>query len=395
MSEYIARQIEERQKSWHQAKALLDGAASEKRDLSAEESESYKRMSADLDTRAEVIKTLRADEARANEIAEAAAVAPEIRAEAPAPTVADAERLRSLARGEVRSLDFEARDVAKTSTGAPVPTSFYGQVMEKLRYVGPMLDTSTIWNTAGGESLQVPIQNARPSGTINAEAATFGESDPTFSAFITLGAFKYSFLTQLSSELITDSGVDILGYLAGVTGNSLGFAVNTALTTGTGTVQPKGIVDAAAAGITGATGVSGAFTYANLVDLAYSLDRAARMVPTFGVMAGTNAIADMRLLQDGAGSYIFQPSLSESTPDRVLGFNLVENPAMAAPATAAKSVIAGDLASYIVRQVGGIRLDRSDDYAFASDQVTFRAQIRIDGNLPQPSNVKYFIGGAS
>ena len=27
MSEYIQRQIEERQKAWHQAKAILDGAA--------------------------------------------------------------------------------------------------------------------------------------------------------------------------------------------------------------------------------------------------------------------------------------------------------------------------------------------------------------------------------
>jgi len=395
VSEYIARQIEERQKSWHQAKALLDNAASEKRDLSAEENESYKRMSADLDTRAEVIKTLKADEERSREIAEAAVVAPEIRAEAPAPEVTDVDRLRSLARGEIRSLDFEARAVSKTSTGAPVPTSFYGQVMEKLRFVGPMLDVTSTWNTTSGEPLQVPVQNARPVGTVSAEAAAIVASDPTFSSFITLGAFKYSFLTQLSSELITDSGVDILGYLSGVTANSLGYAVNSALTVGTGTTQPLGIVTASAAGITGATAVAGAFTYANLVDLVYGLDRAARMVPTFGVMAGADAIADMRQLQDGAGGFVFQPSLSESTPDRVLGFNLVENPAMVAPVALGKSVIAGDFASYIVRQVGGIRLDRSDDFAFNTDQVTFRAQIRIDGNLPQPSHVKHFAGGAA
>ena len=68
---------------------------------------------------------------------------------------------------------------------------------------------------------------------------------------------------------------------------------------------------------------------------------------------------------------------------------------MASPATGAKSVIFGDLGSYFVRTVGGIKLDRSDDYAFANDQVVFRASIRLDGALPQASHVQYFKGAAS
>lgn len=399
MSEYIQRQIEERQKAWHQAKALLDHAASEKRDLTAEENESYNRISRDLDTRAEVIRSLKADEERAKEIEVAAAAAPEVRDDA-RPAVTDEDRLRALLRGEVRSVDFgpsERRDVAKSSTGAPVPTSFYNQVIEKFRYTGPMLDPGlvSVWNTTSGESLQVPVQNARPTGTITTEAANFGESDPTFSAFITLTSYKYSFLTQLSSELVADSGVDILGYLAGVTGNAIGYDVNTALTTGTGSSEPKGIVAAAGSGVTGSTAVSGVFTYDNLTDLVYSLDRAARMVPTFGIMTSATGIALMRKLKDDAGNYVFSPSLAEATPDRILGYNLIENPAIASTGTGVKSVIAGDFSQYIVRQVGGIRLDRSDEYAFNTDQVTFRAQLRVDGNLPQSSSVKYFIGGAS
>jgi HK97 family phage major capsid protein len=51
--------------------------------------------------------------------------------------------------------------------------------------------------------------------------------------------------------------------------------------------------------------------------------------------------------------------------------------------------------SYYVRTVGGIRLDRSDDFAFNADLVTFRASMRVDGNLPQTSHIKTFIGAAS
>jgi HK97 family phage major capsid protein len=79
----------------------------------------------------------------------------------------------------------------------------------------------------------------------------------------------------------------------------------------------------------------------------------------------------------------------------VLGFPLIENPAMADPATSAKSLIAGHLPSYMVRQVGGIRLERSDDYAFANDLISFKAVFRVDGGLPQQSHIKYFIGNAS
>jgi HK97 family phage major capsid protein len=68
---------------------------------------------------------------------------------------------------------------------------------------------------------------------------------------------------------------------------------------------------------------------------------------------------------------------------------------MADAGTASKSVIFGHLPSYYVRQVGGIQLDRSDDYAFGNGLTTFRATFRVDGNLPQTTHVKYFVGGAS
>jgi len=396
VADYIKSLIEERAKAYEAAKAILDGAAAEGRSLDAAERESVDKAFADMDARKATIDDMRSLEMREREIAEATAAHAEARAvSAPVVEQTDAEQLRALARGEVRSLMFEKRDVTKAATGAPVPTSFYDRVIELARYTGPMLEVATIINTAGGESLQIPRTNAYSTGTVTSEASTIGESDPTFQAFLTLGAFKYSFLTQVSREMIEDAGVDILGYLGTNVGQALGYAVNAALTTGTGTVQPNGIVASAGSGVTGGTGVSGAFTYSNVVDLIYSADAAARRLPGFGVMGNGSAIAALRKLQDGAGQFVFQPSLAEGTPDRVLGFPLIENPAMAAPATSAKSLIAGHMPSYIVRQVGGIRLDRSDDFAFSSDLVTFRATFRVDGGLPQASHVKYFAGGAS
>lgn len=390
MKEYIDRQVEIRNRAWNEAKSILDKAAAEKRDLTAEESQTYERISKELDERANTIAKLREDEARELRLdAATREIADQARPVAQAPVADDAAILRSLVSGEKRGHSFERRDVLKTSTGSPVPTSFYDQVIMKARLVAPVLQTSTVLNTAGGENLQIPSLSTYSVGTINAEGAAMGESDPAFNAFVTLGAYKYSFLTQVSEELLTDSGVDFLGFLADQVGNALGFAVGSALTVGTGTVEPRGIVTASAVG--GTAGTATAFTADNLIDLLYSLDGAARNLPGVGWMMNGKSIGAVRKLKDTAGNYVFQPSLAMDSPDMLLGKPIYENPSMVDVATGTKSVIVGHLPSYFVRTVGGLRLDRSDDYAFNAGLITFRAQFRVDGNLPQTSHIKHLL----
>jgi HK97 family phage major capsid protein len=195
--------------------------------------------------------------------------------------------------------------------------------------------------------------------------------------------------------LIEDSGVDILSFLATQTGNELGFRVNAALTTGSGSNEPNGIVTASAAGVTGGTAVSGAFTADNLISLVYSVNTAGRRLAGSGFQMNSKSIAAMRSLKDTAGNYVFSPALNADAQDLLLGYPVYENPAMADTALSAKSVIFGHLPSYYVRQVGGIKLDRSDDFAFSSGLVTFRATMRLDADLVQVSHVKHFVGNAA
>ena len=397
----LKAQYEARAKDLEAAKAIVDLCATEDRAMTVDERVTFDRTTEEFSRRSamiEEIKRMAAHEAevRASQEGHEDQIRPVGQIAAPSNDVAT---IRSLARGEIRSADFgmERRDVLTSSTGAPVPTSFYDQVIMLARAIGPMLRVSTILNTAGGENLQIPRLSTYSVGTVSAQAATIGESDPVFGSFVTLSAYKYSFLTQISAELLSDSGVNILDLLAMNCANALGVAVNTALTTGTAGNEPNGVVTASGSALIGGTGLAttGAFTYENLVSLYYSLDPAARALPGVGFMAKGSSIAAMRTLKDGAGNFVFQPAMSESTPDRVLGVPLIENPAMAAIAASAKSVICGHFPSYYVRTVGGIRLDRSDDFAFSSDLITFRCTFRVDGDLPQTSHVKHFVGAAT
>ena len=390
MKEYIDRQVEIRNRAWNEAKSILDKAAAEKRDLSAEEEQTYGRISKELEDRAATIAKLRDDESRELRMdAATREIADQVRPMSAAPVADDIAHIRSLVMNEKRSHNFERRDILKSSTGSPVPTSFYDQVIMKARLIAPVLQTSTVLNTAGGENLQIPSLSTYSVGTVTGEGSAIGESDPVFNSFITLGAYKYSFLVQLSNELLEDSGVDILGFMADQVGNALGYAVGSALTVGTGTDMPKGIVAASSVG--GTAGTATAFTADNLIDLLYSLDGAARNLPGVGWMMNGKSVGAVRKLKDTAGNYVFQPSLAMDSPDMLLGKPIYENPSMVDVATGTKSVLVGHLPSYYVRTVGGLRLDRSDDFAFSSNLVTFRATFRVDGNLPQTSHIKHLL----
>jgi HK97 family phage major capsid protein len=124
--------------------------------------------------------------------------------------------------------------------------------------------------------------------------------------------------------------------------------------------------------------------------LVYAVDTVGRRLPGTGFQMAASQIANVRKLKDNAGQFLFTPALSADANDLLLGYPIFENPAMAAAGSAAKCVIFGNLPSYYVRSVGGIKLDRSDDFAFSNDLITFRATARYDGDLIQTSHVKFF-----
>jgi HK97 family phage major capsid protein len=392
---YIDNLVEERQKAWHQAKELLDVAAAEKRELTAEEEQSFARINTDLDRRGALIEDIRKSFEREEQVSEAVrGLENVVRSSQSAVVNTDEAMLRALASGDIRSAMFEQRAISAASTGAPVPTSFYNQVISQARLVGPMLQTSTVLNTTSGENLQIPRISTYSTATVTTATNAIATSDPAFSAFVTLGAFKYSFITQVALELLTDSGVDFAAFIAQEAGNAIGFAVNTALTTGTGTLEPLGVVTQATVG--GTTAGSAVIATDDLISLYYSLDGAARLLPGVGWMMNGKTIGAVRRLKAStAGTYLWTPGLSDVSPDTILGKPVYENPAMVDVAAGSKSVIVGHLPSYYVRQAGGIQLDRSDDFAFNAGLATFRAQIRVDGNLPQTGHIKHLLSKSS
>ena len=386
MSEFITRQTEVRNNLIMQVREVIDFAEAEGRGLDSEELRKIEAIEADIAKADEAIAVANRSEERKVEASVAA------RGFIPAVSERSAsDILREVAQTR-SSHTFEKR-AALVPTTNTVPKSFYDEVLDVARLAGPLLETSEVINTTTGEDLTIPTLTAYSTAALTSAGSAITASEPTYSSIV-LGAKRYAFIAQAANELVTDAGFNLASHLANQAGNAIGYAINDALTNGTGTTVPTGIKTAAGSGITGGTGVAGAFTADNLIDLAYSVDGAVRRLPGAGFMANGQTIGVMRKLKDTAGNYLYQVGIGY--PDTFAGFRVVENPHLPALGTGVVgAALFGDLQSYKVRLAGGLQVASSTDYAFNQDLTTWRFQVRIDGNLTHSSHIKYFKGGAS
>lgn len=407
MSELIKRLRERRNQVWEQAKEIADRAAEENRAFTGEEEAQWQTLNAELDALDQRIKATLDGETRAKEAEDAFNNLQGRTPDRPEDQRSSTEsELRAFLLGEgARSLeikpqgrvDFRALSKSPaTAGGNTVPISFYDRLVAHLIEVSAVMQAgATILNTGSGEQLQVPKTTAHSTATITPEAATIPTSDPAFGQ-ITLGAFKYGVLIDVSRELVSDTGVDLEGYLAMQAGRALGNAFGEHAITGDGVSKPRGLVTDATVGKAGASTVGGQFNADDLIDLFFSVIAPYRASASARWIMSDSSIAAARKLKLTDGQYIWQPGLLVDAPDTMLGRPVLTDPYVADVALGAKSVVFGDLSQYFIRLAGGVRFERSDDFRFGTDMVTFRALLRADSALVDLTGaVKIFQGAAT
>lgn len=405
MNALIKRLHDSRLQAETEARSIITQANDEKRELTSEEETTLARIDEENRSRVDRMNELLEAEERAKAVEDKLSVY----GRKDAPVVTELERdVRAFLKGERRMVDFplprrdEARDITTGTGGTPyggytVATGFFPRLMEHMIEVsGIMQSGATIMPTANGEPMNIAKTTSHSTAAIVAEDAQISESQPVFGQ-VSLPVYKYGVLIQVSRELIDDTSVDLLGYLARQAGRAVGNAFGAHAITGDGSSKPYGIVPQSTLGVTGATSVSGVFNAANLIDLYYSVISPYRNSPSCGWLMRDASVATLRKITDPAtGQYLWVPGLTAGASDTLLGKPLRTDPNVAATATSAKSVVFGDMSMYYVRVASGVRFERSDDFAFDYDLVTFRCLARMGGVLTDTTGaVKHFIGGAS
>lgn len=422
----LTKLIEERARLWNQAKAILDLAESEKRNLGAEERETYDRLCAEIDTFGEQIATLER-KATAERIEGELRARPERRT-APSSIANRPQRSRpidalrtwlAMPAGQRPSaeaiqnardcgLDLSARSIhvrfhppgesrSMTTGGAGAGGEYDvfgmpGELDRALLFYGNALGLVRKLPTSNGVPLPLPTVNdtANAGAIVAEEAAIAVTPDPTTGS-VTLGAFMYtSKAVKVSLQLVQDSIVPLETLIPDLLGERIGRIINTHIIAGVGTTEPNGIFPRATASgvVVSGTLASPTLSGDHFIDTLHSVDKAYRDAPGAGWIMHDTIVARARKLKDTAGQYIWQPSLQAANPDLLCGYPVYTN--NAAPTWAANARIAafGDYKRYTWREVAGINLFRLDELFIMNGQIAFAGLYRADGNLLNTAAVK-------
>lgn len=287
-----------------------------------------------------------------------------------------------------------------TEGGYTVPSEIASMVIDKLKAFGGMREIATVLSTSTGVAMNWPTSDGTSDvGAIVGQNAAVNAADITFGT-IGLNPFYYtSNKIALPLELIQDSAIDVVGYVVQRLSTRIARIQNTHFTVGGGTTVPDGVMVKAGIGKTGTTGQTLTVTYADLVDLKHSVNRAYRRNARY--MMNDLSVAAVSKLVDTTGRPIWTPgdaeSIANGKPDTLCGYPVAINDDVAVMAANALSIGFGDFSAYNIRDVAGTTvLRRFDDSNFAlSNNVGFCAWTRSGGNLLDTAAVKTYKNSAT
>ena len=283
-----------------------------------------------------------------------------------------------------------------TEGGYTVPTEVAKMVIDALKAYGGMRDVAEIITTEGGNPWNFPTSDGTAeTGEIVAENAAASAGDMTFGT-VALNPFMYSSKKiALPWQLISDSAVDVVGFVVNRLATRLGRITNTHYTTGDGSSKPFGLMARTSAGKTGTTGQTLTVIYDDLVDLKHSVNRAYRKNGKW--MMNDLSVAVVSKIKETTGRPIWEAGITAGAPDMLLGHPVVTNDDVAVMAANAKSIAFGDLSMYKIRDIANsVIMRRFDDSAFAlNGQVGFCGWMRTGGNLVDTSAAKHYANSAT
>ncbi|AFU62200.1 major capsid protein [Streptomyces phage TG1] len=289
--------------------------------------------------------------------------------------VSDADRLRSLGVNQGAEFAPEQRDGTKAGNPNVLSRSLYAQLIaQAVERSAVMRGGASTFTTTDANPLDFTVITGRSTAAIVGETQQIPESYPATTQR-SMGGFKYGFASVVSHEFATDQVLDLVGFLVADAGPAIGDAMGRHFLTGTGTSQPRGLLTDSAASTAGyAESATDDVVADALIDLFYDLPSAYRTNAKYVV--SDKRAATMRKLKDANGQYLWASGLVAGAPDTFNG-----KPVLTDDGIPDDKVLFADLSKYRIRFAGPLRVDRSVDAKFDTDQIVYRFLQRADGLL--------------
>lgn len=312
-------------------------------------------------------------------------------------TVRDPEYTKAFAL-HVRKGDVQAnlQKGADAEGGYLAPTEWDRTITDKLIEVSPMRQICRTQTISTGSFSKLFNLRGTASGWVGETTARTETATATFGT-LTYRVGEIYANPAATQQLLDDALVNLESWLAGEVQTEFAFQENVAFVSGDGTNnRPNGILTYVTGAANAAAHPFGAITLVNsgnasaltadgIVNLVHALPSAFTAGARFIMNRGTmNAV---RLLKDGQGNYLWQPSYQAGTPSTLAGYAVTEVPAMPAIGANAEPIMFGDFSqAYLIVDSVGTRILR-DPYT-NKPYVQFYTTKRVGGGLLNPEAVK-------
>jgi HK97 family phage major capsid protein len=378
------------------ARAIIDKAESEKRDLTDEEQAKYDGMIADQDK----LKGKIDREARQQELdREAAESALRVREESPAKRTGGEEDTREARSNKafVRYLktaridgegadDLRALQVDVDVEGGYLvpPEQFVNQIIKNVDNMTFVRRAATTFTVPMAESLGVPtLDTDVDDATWTAELLTGSEDTALRFGKRALHPHPVAKRIKVSNTLIRKSLVPIENYVQMRLAYKFGITHEKAFLTGSGSNQPLGLFTASSDGISTSRDVSTgnastSIKFDGLIEAKYSQKQQYWNNTTW--LFHRDAMKQISKLKDGEGQYIWRESVREGEPDRILGRPVEISEYVPSTFTSGKYVgLLGDFSYYWIADALSLQFQRLVELYAATNQVGFIGRLETDG----------------
>lgn len=268
--------------------------------------------------------------------------------------------------------------------GYLVPEEYDTRLIEQLEEENIFRKLGTTITTSGERKINIAATKPAAAWIDEGEALTFG--DATF-AQINLDAHKLHVAVKVTEELLYDNAFKLEQYILRQFAKALSNAEEDAFINGTGTGQPLGVLAAEGGAEIGVTTTSATdITYDDLVDLVYSLKRPYRKNAAF--LCNDQTLGTLRKLTDKNGRSLWQDSVQDGEPGRILGYKVYTSPYFPVITAGMPAIAFGDYSYYNIGDRGTRSFSELKELFAGNGMIGFVAKERVDGKLVLPEAVK-------
>ena len=279
-------------------------------------------------------------------------------------------------RSNFRNVSNVLQEGVDADGGYLVPEEYDKRLIDVLEEENILRALVTKLTTAGDHNINVAATKPAASWIEEGQELTWGDS--TFSQIL-LDAHKLHVAIKVTEELLYDNAFGLENYIITQFGKALANAEEDAFLNGDGKGKPTGIFAKTGGG--NVTAEVAAFTGDELINLVYTLKRPYRKKAAF-IMNDKN-LAVLRKLKDANDQYLWQPSLKEGEPERLLGY-----PVYTSAYAPADAIAFGDFSYYNIGDRGSRSFKKLTGLFAGNDMVGFVAKERVDGKLILPEAVQ-------